>query len=154
MLFRNLCQLFMNVIVHINILQLLLLSNKSLSYKCSSIRLSSFSAGIESPIFLKSSTRIVFFTLQKWWWRKQYVELLVSMLQEHEGFNLSLKLCLRLSFRNLLKLTRSLARTLSLSLILQIFTRDTRPNEFHLKIYEIYVHNQNLGFQDRVCSSH
>ena len=93
------CESLMICIVQIRILRFFLLSKASLSYNRIMIRLSWLSDGRDLSMFIKSFIRISRIPLKNWHHRKKCNVFSASMLQEHNGFRVSSKLCQNLCSR-------------------------------------------------------
>ena len=88
----------MNCMVQIRILRFFLLSKTSLPYNRILISLSWLSDGKDLSMF-KSFIRISWISLKNWHRRKKCKIVSVSMLQEHNWFKVSSKLCRNLCSR-------------------------------------------------------
>ena len=82
----------MNCTIQMRILRFALLSNASFPYNRTLISLCWLSDGRDLPMFIKSFMRISWISLKKWHCRKKCSVVLASMLQEQNGFKVSLEL--------------------------------------------------------------
>ena len=89
----NLCESLVNCIVQIKTLWFFLLSKASLPYNRILISLSWLCDGRDLSMFIKSFIRISQISLKNWHPRKKWNVVSASMLQEHNKFKLSSKLC-------------------------------------------------------------
>ena len=83
----------MGCTVQIRILKFVLLSKASLPYNRTLISLSWFSDRRDLLMFIKSFMRISRISLKNWYLRKKCIVVWASMLQEHNTFKVSSKLC-------------------------------------------------------------
>ena len=95
----NLCESLMNCLVQIRILRFFLLSKASQSFSRIMISLSWLSNGRDLSMLIKSFIRIPRISLKNWHRRKKCNVVSASMLQEHNGFKVSSKLCRNLCSR-------------------------------------------------------
>ena len=89
----------MGCTVQIRILKFVLLSKASLPYNRTLISLSWFSDRRDLLMFIKSFMRISRISLKNWYLRKKCNVVWASMLQEHNAFKVSSKLCQNLCWR-------------------------------------------------------
>ena len=89
----------MNGIVQIRFLKFFLLSKALLPYNRTLLSLSWLSDGRDLSVFIKSFIKISRISLKSWHHRKKHNVASALMLQEHNGFKVSSKLCWNLCLR-------------------------------------------------------